>query len=187
MAEDIYESRITRAAESIASVWHDPSAEPPVAAWLVSEWSGLLIRQTRQSDEGRVSLAEAWVELRDRLSAAVSQVVERRTDAEWGRAAAEHDERVEAAEHALNRARVAPRVGQLNAALAMRIESLAAVIDAGEPVEQLVEISSREMAIRMLLAGQGLDPEGALAGAERIARQVLLEQATALVATHAGE
>ncbi|GAA1609339.1 hypothetical protein [Leucobacter chromiireducens] len=58
MAEDIYESRITRAAESIASVWHDPSAEPPVAAWLVSEWSGLLIRQTRQSDGSGVGTGD---------------------------------------------------------------------------------------------------------------------------------
>ncbi|QYM75606.1 hypothetical protein [Leucobacter luti] len=62
-----------------------------------------------------------------------------RSENEWARSAAEHGERVEAAERGLLRAMVSPGVPALNRLTAARVETLASVLDTALPVEVVLE------------------------------------------------
>ncbi|KAM9872704.1 hypothetical protein [Leucobacter aridicollis] len=188
MLEDLYTERIRTAAASTATTWPAPSTEPPaVVEWLAAQYAEIFVRQTMLTDDDRVALAEAWADLRGRLLGEVRQVVNRRSGGDWERAAADHEGLVEAAERELRRVTIAPCVPRLNALTAMHVETLATAIDAGLPVEVVLEQSAREVAVAMLVASLGIDAGGAVESATETMRRVLREQAEMLVATRAGE
>lgn len=188
MSEDLYIDRIRAAAASIASTWPIPSAEPPpVVAWLASQYAEIYIRETMSPDAGLIALAEAWADLHGRLLREVRRVVERRSGDDWARVAAGHGVAVDAAEREIRRVKITPHVQGLNALTAMHIESLASVLDAGLPVEVILEQSARDVGLAMLIASLGIDAGGAVEGATETMRRVLREQAEQLVAARAGE
>lgn len=180
---DPHTERIRVAAVSIATTWATPSAEPPpVADWLAVQYADVFVRQTLHPDEGRVALAAAWADLHSKLLREVRRVVDRRSGEDWARAAAGLGAAVEVAEREIRRVKITPHVQRLNALTAMHIESLASVLDAGLPVEVILEQSAREVGVAMLIASLGIDAGGAVEGATETMRRVLREQAEQLVA-----
>ncbi|WP_017794049.1 hypothetical protein [Leucobacter salsicius] len=190
---DQYTELIRTAAASIATTWATPSAEPPpVVAWLAAQFADVFARQTMHPDEGRQKMAEAWADLHSMLLAeALRQVVNRRSGDDWARATAGHgavvEEAVEEAVYELRRVKITPHVQGLNALTAAHVESLASVLDAGLPIEVVLESSAREVGVAMLIASLGIDAGGAIDGATETMRRVLREQAEQLVAARVGE
>lgn len=187
---DQYTELIRTAAASIATTWATPGAEPPpVATLLASQYADVFVRQTMSPDAGLIALAAAWADLHSRLLVEVRRVVNHRSGDDWARAAAGQTLAlaVDVAEREIRRVKITPHVKRLNALTAMHIESLASVIDAGLPVEVVLEQSAREVGVAMLIASLGIDARGAVESATETMRQVLREQAEQLVAARAGE
>lgn len=188
MTEDQYTERIHTAAASIATTWATPSVEPPpVVEWFAGQYAEIFVRQTMNPDAGRITLSEAWITLHGRLIGEVRQVINRRSDGDWARTTAEHEGQVETAESELRRVTIAPCVEGLNRLTAVHVETLASVMNAGLPVEVVLESSAREVGVAMLVASLGIDAGRAVESATEIMRRELCEQAEGLVAEQAGE